>query len=114
MLIFVMVLLMVLLQLPAPLLVRILATCAASRDSPEALAIAVAVALFRSSHALNNYAMASMYSPVALAIAASTRCFLLFLPRSRCFDRGVCALKLRGNCSSPKPKVLATTVDLIF
>ncbi len=68
--------------LHAPLLVLMLATCAAASESPEALAITVAGASCRSSRAPKNYAMVSRYSPIAVAIAASTPCFL-FLPRSR-------------------------------
>ena len=89
-----MLVLLMLLQLHAPLLVLMRATCAAAGESPEALAIAVAVASCRSSRAPKKYAMVSRYSPVALAIATSYQCFLLFLPRSRCCSgRGVSAMK---------------------
>ena len=88
------------------LVVVVVATCAAADDnacylrheSPEALAIAIAVPSCRSSRATKKHAMVSRYSPVALAIAESPPCFMLSLPRSRCCSgRGVSALKLTSK-----------------
>ena len=89
------ILLLLLLQQPSPLRALIRATCADARESSVALAVVVAVASYVYSRAPNNYAMSSKHCPVALALAIVANCFLVLLPRSRCFGRGVCVAASR-------------------